>query len=106
VEDLGFEQVRASASHEIYEHPSITELVNVQEVKGQAKQYQSAPVAPADRTARSPAGGPMKSDYHINVVYSEENGGYIADIPELQACSAFAEDPRKAVSEVLVAKEA
>ncbi|HSH59347.1 MAG TPA: hypothetical protein VK988_06835 [Acidimicrobiales bacterium] len=40
----------------------------------------------------------MKSDYHINVVYSEENGGYIADIPELQACSAFAEDPRKAVS--------
>ncbi len=38
--DLGFEQIRASGSHEIYAHPSITELVNVQEVKGQAKPYQ------------------------------------------------------------------
>lgn len=48
----------------------------------------------------------MRSDYHINVFYSDEDGGYIADISDLQACSAFAEDPRMAVSEVLVAKEA
>ncbi len=33
--DLGFEQGRASGSHEIYAHPSITELVNLQEVRGQ-----------------------------------------------------------------------
>jgi hypothetical protein len=25
-------------------------------------------------------------DYHINIFYSEEDGGYIADIPELEAC--------------------
>jgi predicted RNase H-like HicB family nuclease len=29
------------------------------------------------------------SDYHINVFYSEEDGGYIADVPDLEACSAF-----------------
>ncbi|MDP9419880.1 MAG: type II toxin-antitoxin system HicA family toxin [Actinomycetota bacterium] len=38
--DLGFEHVRLSGSHEIYAHPSVTELVNLQEVKGQAKPYQ------------------------------------------------------------------
>ena len=25
------------------------------------------------------------SDYHINIFYSEEDGGYIADIPDLEA---------------------
>jgi len=30
-------------------------------------------------------------DYHINIFYSEEDGGYIADIPDLEACSAFGE---------------
>ncbi len=32
--------VRASGSHEIYAHPSITELVNLQKIRGQAKPYQ------------------------------------------------------------------
>lgn len=27
------------------------------------------------------------SDYHINVFYSDEDGCYIADIPDLEACS-------------------
>jgi len=30
-------------------------------------------------------------DYHINIVYREEDEGYIADIPELRYCSAFGE---------------
>ena len=33
------------------------------------------------------------SDYHINIFYSEENGGYIADIPDLKSCSAFRRSP-------------
>jgi len=33
-------------------------------------------------------------DYHVNIFYSEEDGGYIADIPDLPGCSA----PRTAVS--------
>jgi len=28
-------------------------------------------------------------DYHINIFWSDEDGGYIADIPDLEACSAF-----------------
>ena len=45
-------------------------------------------------------------DYHINVFYSEEDGGYIADIPDLEACSAFGRTPEEAVSAVKEAKEA
>lgn len=46
------------------------------------------------------------SDYHINVFYSDEDGGYIADIPDLEACSAFGATPEEAVAEVSRAKEA
>jgi len=46
------------------------------------------------------------SDYHINVFYSEEDGGYIADIPDLEACSAFGSTPQEALAEVLRAKDA
>lgn len=45
-------------------------------------------------------------DYHINVFYSEEDEGYIADIPDLTHCSAFGDTPEEAVQEVLKAKEA
>lgn len=45
-------------------------------------------------------------DYHINVFYSEEDEGYIADIPDLKYCSAFGETPEEAVREVLIAKAA
>ena len=45
-------------------------------------------------------------DYHINVFYSEEDGGYIADIPDLEACSAFGETPLEALAEVEKAKQA
>ena len=45
-------------------------------------------------------------DYHINIFYSEEDGGYIADIPDLEACSAFGETPDGALREVEIAKAA
>ena len=48
----------------------------------------------------------MKKDYHINIFYSEEDGGYIADIPDLEACSAFGKTPDEALREVEIAKEA
>jgi predicted RNase H-like HicB family nuclease len=44
-------------------------------------------------------------DYHINVFYSEEDEGYIADIPDLKYCSAFGETPEEAVREVQIAKK-
>jgi len=46
------------------------------------------------------------SDYHINILYSEEDGGYIADIPDLKYCSAFGGTPDEALKNVLEAKEA
>lgn len=46
------------------------------------------------------------SDYHINIFYSEEDGGYIADIPDLEACSAFGHTPELALAEVERAKAA
>jgi len=48
----------------------------------------------------------MKADYHINIFFSAEDGGYIADIPDLQCCSAVAETPRQALAEVEKAKVA
>ena len=45
-------------------------------------------------------------DYHINIFYSEEDGGYIADVPDLAACSAFGETAQRALAEVLRAKAA
>ena len=43
-------------------------------------------------------------DYHINIFYSDEDEGYIADIPDLKFCSAFGETPEEALKEVLIAK--
>jgi predicted RNase H-like HicB family nuclease len=45
-------------------------------------------------------------DYHINIFYSEEDGGYIADIPDLESCSAFGETPEAALAELEKAKSA
>jgi predicted RNase H-like HicB family nuclease len=45
-------------------------------------------------------------DYHINIFYSEKDEGYIADIPDLTACSAFGKTPEEALSQLKVAKEA
>lgn len=46
------------------------------------------------------------SDYHINIFYSSEDGGYIADIPDLEACSAFGSTPEEALASLEVAREA
>ncbi len=46
------------------------------------------------------------TDYHINIFYSDEDGGYIADIPDLELCSAFGATPEKALKEVERAKRA
>lgn len=45
-------------------------------------------------------------DYHINIFYSEEDEGYIADIPDLRFCSAFGNTPAEALAELEVAKAA
>ena len=44
-------------------------------------------------------------DYHINIFYSDEDEEYIADIPDLNPCSASGATPEEALNEVLIAKE-
>ncbi|MBK9096407.1 MAG: type II toxin-antitoxin system HicB family antitoxin [Anaerolineae bacterium] len=45
-------------------------------------------------------------DYHINIFYSEEDEGYIADIPDLRMCSAFGLTPADALAQAEIAKHA
>jgi len=43
-------------------------------------------------------------DYHINIFYSEQDDGYIADIPDLEACSAFGDTPGEALKQIEIAR--
>lgn len=45
-------------------------------------------------------------DYHINIFFSDEDECYVADLPDLESCSAFGETPQEALAELLVAREA
>jgi predicted RNase H-like HicB family nuclease len=44
-------------------------------------------------------------DYHINIFWSEEDHCYVADIPDLEFCSAFGDTPEEALAELEVAKQ-
>jgi predicted RNase H-like HicB family nuclease len=46
-----------------------------------------------------------KRDYPITIFYSEEDGGFIAIVPDLKGCSAFGETPQEALRELEVAME-
>lgn len=46
------------------------------------------------------------TEYHINLFWSDEDAAWIADIPDLESCSAHGPTPQKALAEVIVAKEA
>lgn len=46
------------------------------------------------------------SDYHINVFYSDEDGAYVADIPDLESCSASGSTAEEALAGVERAKQA
>ena len=46
------------------------------------------------------------SDYSIHVFFSEEDKGWIAEIPDLPGCSAYGDTPEQAVAEVGIAKQA
>jgi len=45
------------------------------------------------------------ADYHINIFYSDDDRGYVADIPDLDACSAFGHSAGAALAEVEKAKD-
>ena len=47
----------------------------------------------------------MKLMYAIEIFYSEEDKGFIATVPELPGCSAFAENEERALKEVKIAMQ-
>ena len=43
--------------------------------------------------------------YHINLFYSEEDGGWIADVPDLEGCSAWGANAQEALAAVEQAQQ-
>jgi predicted RNase H-like HicB family nuclease len=48
----------------------------------------------------------MTNRYSIVVFWSEEDGLWVADAPDLKSCSAFGDTPEQAVAELRIAIEA
>jgi len=46
------------------------------------------------------------TDYHINIFWSDEDGCYVADLPDFEYCSAFGSTPEQALAELMIAKQA
>ena len=46
------------------------------------------------------------NDFHISVFFTDEDNGWIAEIPDLPGCSAYGDTPEQAVAEVGIAKVA
>jgi predicted RNase H-like HicB family nuclease len=42
----------------------------------------------------------MIPKYHNNLFWSEPDGGWVADVPDLQSCSAFGDTPAEAPAEI------
>ena len=42
----------------------------------------------------------MIPKYHINLFWSEPDGVWVADVPDLQSCSAFGDIPAEALAEI------
>jgi len=44
----------------------------------------------------------MMPKYHINLFWSEADGAWVADLPDLQSCSALGDTPAEALAMGLV----
>lgn len=104
-EALGFELRRISGSHHHFVHPAMGKYLNLQPNAWAGKDLSGSSVRKARRALRSQVGGLTLSDYHINVFYSDEDECWVADIPDLEMCSAFGATAGEAVAEVEQAKQ-
>jgi predicted RNase H-like HicB family nuclease len=99
VEAFGFELQRVSGSHDIFRHPQVRRPLSLQPRNRQAKPYQIAQFGLKMERRRIPK-------YHINLFWSELDRSWVADVPDLQSCSAFGDTPAEALAEVEKAMEA
>jgi len=106
---LNFFEERTSGSHHIFFRHDIAESINLQEVKGgKLKPYQvrqsfvscwySIERSWIMRNGRMPR-------YEVDIFWSDEDGGYIANVPELPYCSAFGETYEEALREARIAMD-
>lgn len=109
MEAFGFVLERQSAtSHRIYRHPDVHDKMNVQPRRdGSAKHYQVRQLRDLvqEYDLKLEGGRCRVTDYAINIFYDDEDGDYIAVVPDLKGCSAFGGTPEEALREVLVAKQ-
>jgi predicted RNase H-like HicB family nuclease len=42
----------------------------------------------------------MTAKYHIDLFWSEADGAWVADVPDLRSCSALGDTPAEALAEV------
>ena len=102
---MGDIDARFGQAEHVFAHPAIPQLINLQSVCGQAKPYQIRElvrlVERYDLRLRT-----AMSDYHITVFYSDEDGACVADILDLDACSALGSTAEEALAEVERAKQA
>src|SRR5438132_10273921 len=109
VEAFGFKLRRVSGSHYIYRHPSSRSPATVEPATAPegSEAVSNLTVPRHGRGTRSEDGTPpMTAKYHINLFWSEPDGAWVADVPDLQSCSAFGDSPAEALAEVEKAIEA
>jgi predicted RNase H-like HicB family nuclease/predicted RNA binding protein YcfA (HicA-like mRNA interferase family) len=88
LKQLGFVE-RVRGDHHIFTKDGITEILNLQPKKHQAKAYQVKQVRKVILQYKL-AGEKMQSRYRYEIIiyWSEEDEAYIAEVPELSGCAA------------------
>ncbi len=103
---LGFAE-RVRGSHHIYTRADVEEILNLQPAgSGQAKLYQVRQVRQLivkyklaeERTRMNDA--PLR--YEVIIYWSQDDGAFIAEVPELPGCAADGQTPQEALAEVQV----
>ena len=105
LEAFGFHLSRVSGSHHIFAHPDVREVVNIQEVEGKVKPYQIRQFLKLVEWYNLELRTIHERLPHQHLL-QQGRRRYIADIPDLEACSAFGKTPAEALEQVEIAKSA
>jgi hypothetical protein len=80
----------SAGSHYIYSHPKVPRPLSIQSRQREAKPYQILQfLGMVEEYNPDNGASAMTPRYHINLFWSEADGAGVADVPDLQSCSAF-----------------
>ena len=107
VEDPGFEELRVTGSHHVYGLIGIPEQLNTKPARA-SQALSAATAGHVGPSVRFEYQGEQVTTpaYPINVLSSDEDAAWVADVPDLAYCSALGDTPHEAVAEVEVAMAA